>query len=142
MVKHTPAPWKIHRWRSSQSSGVTSNGLKNGIWNFEDDAAENIFRIVAGTEHLGKSNTMGSFEGCHIADLSIKWDGEDEAEANARLIAAAPELLTACQLARQLLTEYGDSCCIGGGIDLRVVLGEAIEKALAKSTAEEGQKHV
>ena len=62
----------------------------------------------------GESDMMGDYKGVIIADLSVGHGGRDhafpEAEANARLIAAAPDLLEACKKARQFIengVEFG-----------------------------------
>jgi len=61
-----------------------------------------------------ESDMMADFRGVIIADLSRGHGGRNhafsEAEANARLIAAAPDLLAACKKARQFIengVEYG-----------------------------------
>jgi hypothetical protein len=91
--QHTPGPWHINHW-SKGNSGVSCGRSEDGIRYFTGEAVnEAIFGIRAGTEHLGRSRTYGSFEGCHIADLPISYGGLEEAKANARLIAAAPDML-------------------------------------------------
>lgn len=50
---------------------------------------------------VGANGTSILGDGIHNHDLP-----DEEREANARLIAAAPELLTACELLLQLVKEY------------------------------------
>ena len=111
--KHTPGPWAINedpydRWK-----------FKGG-WNG---------KIVAGN---GASvyNGPSSFN-------SLRCDTEDEAKANARLIAAAPELLEALNSAVEFIDTYGshrhlhdspESCA-------HCILLQAARAAIAKATA-------
>ena len=69
MSKHTPGPWSYHSWGkgSGKSFGIETADHRHGI---------------AGVTPNGNASTL----------VSMK-----QHEANARLIAAAPELLEACQ---------------------------------------------
>lgn len=93
-MKHTPGPWNIHEWQEAES-GVTYKGEENGVEKYTGQISQAHFKVVADKSLLGESQTFGSFEGCHIAKLDIAYEGRDEALANARLIAAAPDLLEA-----------------------------------------------
>ena len=63
-----------------------------------------------------------------------------EAEANARLIVAAPELLEACQIARLFITlrhkpEWGDGCsCISEQLPCASCVWKDLDAAIAKAT--------
>lgn len=107
MSKHTPGPWEIHEWRQSSQSGVTFLGVQNGIHQYSADATNHMLRICAKTETLKTSQTFGSFEGFHIADIQILYgkDGYDEAIANARLIAEAPKMHDELAALRSLLSD-------------------------------------
>jgi hypothetical protein len=88
-----------------------------GPWKFDAEA----WMIVAPwTSVEPKDSTlMGDYRGAHIADLSEshgsgKGGSRDfakpEAEANARLIAAAPDLLASLKEAVTTLKEYLEGC--------------------------------
>jgi hypothetical protein len=82
-TKHTPAPWYI---------GVATSTIESPI-------GEKFFGV-------------GSAEGrgiCRVSRLSTL-DNEDE--ANASLIAAAPELLAACELAVKSLASFPDRAAV------------------------------
>jgi hypothetical protein len=99
-MSHTPGPWVI----------VTA----------EDGTVESI-RV----EEWKRNNLMGDFRGSIICDLSASHGGRPhaykEAEANARLIAAAPELLAENQRIREALQYYAEGAWpvnakgLGGG---------------------------
>ncbi len=74
-MKHTPGPWKIER------IPIESKGGSNTCWK------------------------IGPFHACIYDDWRPREIGisEGENEANARLIAAAPELLEACNAARRFV---------------------------------------
>jgi len=70
--------------------------------------------------HIGcvcKFQTLG------IADVETDYTGEEEALANARLIAAAPALLEACKEAKELLTDMPD--CGGTWQNLDAAIAKA-----------------
>ena len=95
----TQGKWHINHW-SNGKRGVTCVCLnKDGISYYTGDAVnETRFGIRSQIKPL-EHNNYGSFEGAHVADIVIPAteEGCKEAEANARLIAAAPELLEALQ---------------------------------------------
>jgi hypothetical protein len=94
--KHTPGPWGVH---NNEVFAGPFKRIKGGISGFR--------------AHI-----------CEIDDLDL--DGIDEIEANARLIAAAPDLLEALHLL--LDATYSDLVTIDD-------LGRA-EAAIAKATQE------
>lgn len=106
-MKHTPGPWSINHW-SKGTGGVTCMAKENDITYYTGDAVEGRYlNVVAPTKYLGSSRTYGSFEGCHIAKIEIGYEGFEEAKANAKLIAAAPELLEICKHLVETLTNLG-----------------------------------
>jgi len=62
----------------------------------------------------------------HTTNIATIWSAVEEKETtpNAKLIAAAPELLEACFMAREEL-EFG-----GDWVNAKIVINKAIEKAL------------
>lgn len=80
-MAHTPGPWKLHKYPAHVEA---VNGL----------ACCNHLAVIA--------NTNG--HSCSAPDL------QDEQQANARLIAAAPELLAAAQAAEQYLQWHTEAC--------------------------------
>jgi len=93
-AEHTPGPW--------QACGHDRGGCEcRMVWSLPDDV------VVAAA-------TMAPDEICcgeGIADMEI-------AKANARLIAAAPDLLEACERAADIEEDrYGCTCDEGGGYD-------------------------
>lgn len=66
--------------------------------------AANVFRVLAVSDH-GEAHRL-ILDGCpdgYYGRCELKWGDDDgpEMAANARLIAAAPDLLAACELAVQ-----------------------------------------
>ena len=101
-VKHTPGPWIIR---------TASHGLPYQIW------APGAFYGVPG--RVGKSITRWG---------AISLPSSDEGKANARLIAAAPDMLDALELALSVLA---------GELMTKSALIEALQKgraAIAKAT--------
>jgi hypothetical protein len=88
-AKHTPGPWEV------RAAGVQSQG---------GDAGTFVARVNAGlvARCMTNQGNLSSAE-CLIA-----------AQANARLIAAAPELLAACKEARHWITSEsrGEEDCL------------------------------
>jgi hypothetical protein len=89
-MKHTPGPWVVNDF-------CTEGGADTAVWTSHDP-------------HTAKSICE-----CHYTTARQRLSGEDgchqlEAEANAKLIAAAPELLA-------IAKEYAASCpnCDGKG---------------------------
>lgn len=69
-------------------------------------------------------------QGEHVCDVRIETVMPDERNANARLIAAAPELLEACKLAREALTPARN--------DEEMTAMNALNAAITKATAQAG----
>lgn len=87
-MKHTPGPWKTE----------------------EHDHRFTIVAPWSETLRAGSSNTFGSYLGAHICEIEYcssenAVPTRDQAEANARLIAAAPDLLAALKWMTALLND-------------------------------------
>jgi hypothetical protein len=74
-----------------------------GPWSM-DDPAENCPQHGKGGEQVFKV-VAERFGGGLVADVSCWWYDRETARANARLIAAAPELLEACQGLLDMITD-------------------------------------
>lgn len=88
MSKHTPGPWTIEiidRAEMKQAEAITAPAVGEG----------RAYRRVFGTRHFPVVDA-GAISGRSLA----------ECEANARLIAAAPDLLAACSGMADRLAEY------------------------------------
>jgi len=85
MSKHTPGPWHMIHWPGEGHMAV-------GSINWRSDEA--IARMIRVYPRYDRENGVNA-------------PAVAEAEANARLIAAAPELLAACQRAHQRFQELG-----------------------------------
>ena len=110
-TKHTPGPWNWSRWPSELIGGSLS-----------------VYQI-------------GPMRAVIYDDWRPRADGisEEENEANARLIAAAPELLEACKAAREFALEEIDLLC-EGGVQVPswlLKLQEQLRTAIAKATGED-----
>lgn len=108
MSKHTPGPWE------------TDNG-DNEV-NYRKSHPDCI--------------TIKDATGWHIARVWL--DGKSgTAEANARLIAAAPELLDACECAQNRLQQLEDEGFESGQVDAygRITTLEHLKAAIAKATS-------
>lgn len=137
---HTPGPWNIHFWENGEVT--MSHGFNDGIWRFSGDSVKDrYFNICADKKQLPSSNTYGSFEGCHVCNIEIAYGDEAyiEATANARLIAAAPELLDALKTCFPFMhdLEYDNQEDRSVGMYKDLELSAAFKKmkaALAKAT--------
>lgn len=99
-VHHTPGPWGIN-----SAKGVSSNHC--------------FFSVIPQTEPY-RGSVANVMDAVNIDGISIA-----ESEANARLIAAAPDLLAACKAALDFLGSDAANPDIGD------VIRAAIEKAEA-----------
>lgn len=102
-TKHTPGPWRI-----------------DPDFNRDVQTADGAHEIA--TAEYGKPL-------CTDADYSVPQDF-DEAIANARLMAAAPDLLAALQMARSLMVTVNNYSTDGASI-------RVIDSAIAKATGEQ-----
>jgi hypothetical protein len=103
-TKHTPGPWKYHM------------GLYDGM---PPHARGYIYPV----DHKIEGFNM-------YTDISgDKYEDRDEVEANARLIAAAPELLEALELVRVGLDM--------GNADYNPAVKERVAAAIAKATGQQ-----
>lgn len=101
MSEHTPAPWS------------TPHMARNEI-------RCNCAYVLA-EPYMGSICTISVSDGKSISDLGNDCPPLEEAQANARLIAAAPDLLAA-------LMNYVDGC--SSSVDASAVARAAIEKAI------------
>ena len=105
MAKHTPGPWKFDEsWGAVMSEGDSSH-------------------LVTPPPNKAGRLICPMWTGCNLAEMS---DEERETDhANARLIAAAPELLEALRMMAEgyaQYIEYAESmCAIGRGMSHPVV---------------------
>jgi len=111
MSKPTPGPWGVE---------------------YEEDLGRHTISMATALQ------TPGHYSAQHIIEYDhglYPEDGKqyDEAEANARLIAAAPELLEACK--KVLQDEMSDykSCAEFGGYVLDDAVRDAVKAAIAKA---------
>ena len=103
MRKHTPGPWKF----------------TNFNWRGEEDTKGNLY--VTGWHGEGTCTSVCRVEGNATS--------HDVTLANARLIAAAPDLLVACEQAYSLIgTQY-----VGPSLEVSLMLCKAIAKAKGES---------
>ena len=125
MSKHTPGPWFIWKERAMQEEGLDKDEIEYEM------SEQNDFDVMAGTPN-GKV-TRGSIKGCRtVVTLDAYGFGDDEEEgrelalANARLIAAAPDLLEA------LCMVLDDPDALDG----RPRTYECVRAAIAKATGD------
>jgi hypothetical protein len=121
--KHTPGPWR-------------AGGAPRKVNDTEIDIAARLESMAAELRRSYEYEpaTIGidqetTGDGVPIAEV-IMIDG-GEAPANARLIAAAPDLLAACERGLAALRSALDAACLGEGADVDALVA-AIEKARAK----------
>lgn len=97
-MKHTPGPWIVDDWQYQQAG------------------REHVPTIRTNTDAVAEALSLWS----ELADREL------ERLANARLIAAAPDLLVACNLVASLPLENFEQCAIGDAI-------RSAKSAIAKS---------
>ena len=116
-VVHTPGPWTLKPSRCAQGC---CDGLHTVLAKYEEDSVDDPGRPVA---TVNGGNAV--------------WLREGETEGNAALIAAAPELLAACEAAMRLEVLWCPKYWTDPGHKEEVlVLGqlkEKIETAIAKA---------
>lgn len=84
MVAHTPGPWRVDANKTLGAYGVWTNY----------------------GDHKGFDGSLYPSQICSVLDGGIaRCDDKDKRDANARLIAAAPDLLEACEAALMNLDE-------------------------------------
>jgi hypothetical protein len=99
-MKHTPGPWEYRKgYDNIANADIRGEGIAGTIR--DTDTGWNIARI---------------------------WETGKRTEANAKLIAAAPELLEACREAQELIKKFSKDATG------REFTSFAIEQAIAKAT--------
>ena len=129
MSKHTPGPWFIWKEKAMQDEGMDKDEI-----DFELSEA-NDFDVMAG-KPVGEV-TRGRIVGCRtVVTLDADDFGDDEDEgrqialANARLIAAAPDLLEALKAVRAWDVE-------NLALDIPLQIRMQMQSAIAKATGEQ-----
>ena len=128
-AKHTPGPWFIWQERAMQEEGMDREEIDFELSEQEDHC------VMAGSP-VGKV-TRSSIVGClQVTTLDAFEFGDDDdqgrelALANARLIAAAPDLLDAARAAWNCIAELP---CTQARSELALQLQDAVEKAIGVS---------
>ena len=117
MAEHTPGPWKytLTRWAGSES-----------VQGFVIDADGKDVHLCGVATNMGDKVTVLDPEWAKRAGLEGKHFTSEEVEANARLIAAAPDLLEAATHALLIM-------CAGlPSLKSEKLLEAAIKKARGK----------
>lgn len=93
MKRHTQGKWQINKIKPTKQRGAIAHGEQGGISYYSGNAIMETHYLITSKSALKTSRLPGDFLGIHIARLNTGYKGDDEAEANAKLIAAAPEML-------------------------------------------------
>lgn len=108
---------------------VTNTVYTPGPWEVDDIGAGRAFSVRAGDERHAVAFTNSAAMSKHACKNGIHGDAEQR--ANARLIAAAPELLEACEMLRGWIsTSWGTT---SEAHQLKLVQ-DKVRKALKKAT--------
>lgn len=104
MSKHTPGPWCIWDGPSYVGGGrdLCIGAGKTWLANMDHRNCENR------DCHIGTCKNSPCAGEPHTSICTIDTEITEEQEANARLIAAAPELLAACIAASRTMNALGD----------------------------------
>lgn len=121
-TKHTPGPWNV----CMVDSGASDDEIASNV----GGCTVNICAVFGAMEY-----SEATLDGKNEPRYEVT---AEEAEANARLIAAAPELLAAVKTALHLLRTYCDPESLGGErFDLTDALPvEPLFVAIAKATSQ------
>lgn len=114
-TKHTPGPWRACR------DGKCDCGYVYGPPVAEAGGETPVVAIVCGPTHLS------------CADLVPE---REQQAANIRLIAAAPDLLEACELALKALTDSENASLTLGAYALVALAQEKLRAAISKAKGE------
>jgi hypothetical protein len=108
MTKHTPGPWHVNSVDGSQWAVIGPATTHQGCGAYICDMVNGSLEINAYIGHL-------------------------EADANARLVAAAPELLAQLQTALRYIEHIGANCTERGQGHPQQALVDSIRNAIAKA---------
>lgn len=119
MTKHTPSPWILHEWDSDLGYDCMTGGL--AISGSQSGPGE--FHVLLDGNNYGQ------------AACDYSWQPTDRMLADAKLIAAAPDLLAALQLLVGRRESIATDPASRDGSDGRYAIARA---AIAKATARAG----
>jgi len=95
--------WQLVEFKNTNESGLLCTTAPEGHKRYTGSGTVDHFVIT--TEMNPDKSLYGSFVGLHVAELPIAYQGRTDALANARLIAAAPDLLAACEIAYNITND-------------------------------------
>lgn len=105
-----------------------------GPWEYLHTVGSSDFTVMAWDKRYTASLIKVAYVPNTIYSGEHGWPEHNERHANARLIAAAPELLEKAEAAlaacERMTDQYGDVAC---GVDFRA-LGNSLRSAIAKAT--------